>query len=180
MKKWILLNLLLPLILAEPKTPPKYNGQLEYFIADVAPGYPCHKNFNYDDTWFFSDDKTNDWQGIRKVLNGLSAHGFNAIRLPMWPDDERVEGPNPGDPKNPWRKPYTRTQCDQISKNIVHVLKNSHILEDPLVNGTYLDDAFFYFKIYYSPAYDGRQYQASTSDYDYAAWVLNYMASKDY
>jgi len=40
----------------------------------------------------------------------------------------------------------------------VHVLKNSHVLTDPLVNGTYLDDNFFYFKIYYSPAYDGRQY----------------------
>ena len=61
MKRAFLINLLLPLFYAEPVKPPKYNGNLEYFIADVAPGFPCHKNYNYDDTWFFADDDTNNW-----------------------------------------------------------------------------------------------------------------------
>jgi hypothetical protein len=100
MKNSILLSLLIHTVFGEPKTPPVYNGNLKYFIADVAPGYPCHKNYYYDDTWFFADDKKINWEGIRNVLNGLSAHGFNAIRLPMWPDDDRVNGPNPADQTN--------------------------------------------------------------------------------
>ena len=109
MEKAILLNFLARLVIGEPKIPPVYNGNLQYFIADVAPGYPCHKNYYYDDTWFFADDDNSNWLGIRNVLNGLSAHGFNAIRLPMWPEDERVNGPNPADPAKSNLKPYSRS-----------------------------------------------------------------------
>ena len=109
MEKLITLSSFFFLTNCVPQTPPVYNGNLQYFIADVAPGYPCHKNYFYDDTWFFADDSTNNWQHIRKILDGLSLNGFNAIRLPMWPEDKRVNGPNPQDPNNPKLPPYNRT-----------------------------------------------------------------------
>ena len=48
------------------------------------------------------------------------------------------------------------------------------------MNGTYLDDAFYYFKIYYSPAYDGKQFQGDLGDFKYAQWVVDYMTLHKY
>lgn len=46
-QKQFLLQLLIARVFeAVPQNPPKYNGNLEYFIADISPGYPCHKNYN--------------------------------------------------------------------------------------------------------------------------------------
>jgi hypothetical protein len=38
------------------KTPPEYNGSLQYYIADLGPGYPCHPLYEKDSTWFNGDD----------------------------------------------------------------------------------------------------------------------------
>ena len=71
-------------VLAAIKTPPQYNGKLEYYIADLGPGYPCHPLYTKESTWFDGDDPTG--VQIKAVLEQLSAIGFNGIRLPMWPD----------------------------------------------------------------------------------------------
>jgi len=38
--------LLTAVTLAERKTPPTYNGVLEYYIADLGPAFPCHPFFD--------------------------------------------------------------------------------------------------------------------------------------
>lgn len=75
-------------ITAFPKTPPVYNGNLEYFIADLGPAYPCHPFFDSWATWFDPEDDEDSYKNIRDVLDGLSKAGFNAIRLPLWPRSE--------------------------------------------------------------------------------------------
>lgn len=55
------------------------------------------------------------------MLNGLSKAGFNAIRLPMWPESSEVWGPDPtagSDKRMPWNF------CDWLSKNVIKALKN--------------------------------------------------------
>ena len=95
MKKLILVSLLVLSAFCVPMTPPTYNGNLQLFIADLGPAYPCHPLYDFDETWFYPDNTANQNLTIRKILDGLSNKGFNAIRLPMWPDSDKVSGPNP-------------------------------------------------------------------------------------
>lgn len=95
MKKLILIPLLALLAAGVPISPPVYNGNLKLFIADLGPAYPCHPLYDFDETWFYPDNTANQNLTIRKILDGLSNKGFNAIRLPMWPDSDKVFGPNP-------------------------------------------------------------------------------------
>lgn len=95
MKKLILIPLLALLASGVPISPPVYNGNLKLFIADLGPAYPCHPLYDFDETWFYPDNTANQNLTIRKILDGLSNKGFNAIRLPMWPDSDKVFGPNP-------------------------------------------------------------------------------------
>lgn len=76
---------LMSVCLAFPKNPPVYNGELEYYIADLTASYPCSPYFDTDTTWFNPPNADNTYRGIRDVLNGLSDVGFNAIKLPLWP-----------------------------------------------------------------------------------------------
>jgi hypothetical protein len=73
--------------------PPDYNGYIENYIADLAPGYPCHPLYENSKTWFDGDTS----EGIRNILEGLALGGFNGIRLPMWPDSNLVRGADPRD-----------------------------------------------------------------------------------
>lgn len=85
-------GLLATVIMAVPKQKPLYNGELKHYIADLTAAFPCSPYFDSDITWFEADRDDNAYRGIRNVLNGLSDVGFNAIRLPMWPDSEEVFG----------------------------------------------------------------------------------------
>jgi hypothetical protein len=72
---------------------PWYNGNIEYFIADLGPGYPCHPMYEASRTWFEADTEI----GVRNLLVGLAEAGFNGIRLPMWPESDLVRGTDPYD-----------------------------------------------------------------------------------
>ena len=88
----MLLSLMVAVTMAVPKAPPVYNGKLEHFIADLGPSYPCHPFFEEQATWFNQDDPQDNYKAIRDVLEGLSAAGFNGIRLPMWPYSDEIKG----------------------------------------------------------------------------------------
>ena len=81
---------LIAAVTAEPAGGPSYNGDLKYFIADLGPSFPCHPLYSRTDTWFFADDADEGFLGIRTILDSLAKVGFNAIRLPMWPEADAV------------------------------------------------------------------------------------------
>ena len=117
-----------------------YNGIIEYFIADIGTTYPCHPLYDRAYTWI--NTSIND--DLDKVLEGLVTAGFNGIRLPMWPDDSRVLGP---DPTNEARD-ISRDFCDNLTKDWIQ-----------RINTALEDSPYYGLKIYYSPAYDNRAYQ---------------------
>jgi hypothetical protein len=49
-----------------------YNGNIRYFIADLAPSFPCHFLYEYDMTWFNMATDESNWIGIAKVLDALA------------------------------------------------------------------------------------------------------------
>ena len=132
-----------------------YNGSIEYFIADIATTFPCHPLYDRAYTWI--DTSIND--ELDKILEGIIEAGFNGIRLPMWPEDGRVLGP---DPTNEARD-ISREFCDSLSIDWWQRIKTA--LEDSPYYGLY---------IYYSPAYDNKAYQDHLSEEEYANWVLSY------
>ena len=93
----------------------------------------------------------------------------------MWPDSPEVIGPNPRDAGVD--KPYTRAKCDMISKNIIKVLKDNSTLDDPNNKN---NDNYWYFKVYYSPAFENMMYQAKLDSKKYTKWVTNYFSDKAY
>ena len=132
-----------------------YNGNIQYFIADLGPTSPCHPLYERSYTWV--DTADNDT--MDRVLNSLVKAGFNGIRLPMWPNDDRVNGP---DPANEARN-ISRAFCDSLNKNWVSRIKTA-------VTGT----EYKGFAIHFSPAFDNRAYQSNLTKDDYASWVLSY------
>lgn len=55
------------------------------------------------------------------------------------------------------------------------MLKN-HTLSAPSEdNTTFFDDEYYYFSVYWSPAYDNRQYQEGLTEFEYASWALDYI-----
>lgn len=73
----------------------RYNGSIQYFLADLAPSFPCHLSYEQSQTWFDMANNTSNWVGIAKVLDGLANAGFNGIRLPMFPENDWIKGPSP-------------------------------------------------------------------------------------
>ena len=140
---------LLGAVSADPATPPKYNGQLKLFIADIGPMYPCHPM--YDRSWTDANalDQGDDFGGIRAVLNGLADQGFNAVRLPLWPESDKIVGKN-GE---------TRNECDLISKYVNEAI-HSTALD---FNGNRINDKYHFFTLYYSPAFDAKRHQEELS-----------------
>ena len=114
-------------------TPVTYNGNIQYFIADIATTSPCHPLYDRAYTWV----DTNSPDAIDRVLNALFDAGFNGIRLPMWPEDERIRGP---DPENELED-ISREFCDKLNKDWVQRIRSA---PDTAV---YKD-----FTIYFSPA----------------------------
>jgi len=88
-----------------------YNGKIQYFIADIGTTSPCHPKYERSYTWV----DTSNIDSMDYVLDGLVRAGFNGIRLPMWPEDARVRGP---DPSNEGRD-ISRTFCESINENWV-------------------------------------------------------------
>ena len=111
-----------------------------YFLGDLGPTFPCHPLYERDYTWISSD---ND-QSVEVVLNGLIRAGFNGVRLPMWPDNDLVTGPNP------YRtgQDVDGSYCDFLTKNVVKVIKDAPT-----------SASYYGMHIYYSPAFDSRLYQ---------------------
>ena len=108
--------------------------------------------YERDYTWIESDRE----QSVKYVLEGLVKAGFNGVRLPMWPESDEVNGPNPYNPAINVDHSY----CSELTTKIVDVIKNSK-KSDPW------DD----FYIYLSPGYDNMLFQEDLSAEDYAAWV---------
>ena len=99
------------------------------------------------------------------MLDGLSKAGFNSIRLPLWPRSEEVKGVVTSLDINPVKELYSRDRCNNISNLILATMKN-HTLSKPSEDETsYFDDNYHYFKVYWSPAFDGLQYQESLSEF---------------
>ena len=59
---------------------PWYNGQIEYFIADLAPGYPCHPQYEASKTWFEADTEI----GVRNLLTGLAPDWYHWYHWYHW------------------------------------------------------------------------------------------------
>lgn len=109
------------------------------------------------------------------MLNGLSDVGFNAIKLPLFPISDDIKGElelsNIGGSTEPW----TRNQCNDISKTIVDVLKNHTLSRPDQDNTSYFDDKYHYFKVYWAPMFDARQYQSKMTEFEYATWILDFI-----
>jgi len=117
-------------------------------------------------TWFNQDDETDNYKAIRDVLDGLSEAGFNGIRLPMWPVNDEIKGSvTPFALSGDETKNFTRDMCNDLSVTILEVLKTHELSQPNEDNTTYFDDDFHYFKVYWSPAYDGRQYQEGLTEF---------------
>lgn len=69
-----------------------YNGSIKYFIADLGATSPCHGLYERGFTWV----ETGELDVLDNVLEAIMVAGFNGVRFPMWPDDERLTGPDPG------------------------------------------------------------------------------------
>ena len=89
----------------------EYNGDMQYFIADLGPTSPCHPLYDRGYTWITTSSNNE----VDAILEGLVKAGFNGIRLPMWPDSDQVNGP---DPSNESRD-ISREFCDQLNKDWV-------------------------------------------------------------
>jgi hypothetical protein len=140
------------------KDPPKYNGGLKYYVADLTSAYPCSPHFDTTITWFAPNDVDAAYRRIRQVLDGLSDVGFNAIKLPLFPYSDEVSGRVVTSFISGTTEKWTRNDCHDISKAILAVMGN-HTLSRPNDNDVdYYDDKYWYFKIYWAPAFDGRQY----------------------
>ena len=133
-----------------------YNAKIKYFIADIATTSPCHPKYERTFTWV----DTSNGDAMDFVLDGLVAAGFNGIRLPMWPEDDRVRGP---DPTNELRD-INRDFCEEINRNWIERIR------------TAFDDAKYKdLIIYMSPGLDNKTFQEDLSPSKYASWVVDYL-----
>ena len=66
----------------------EYNGTMQYFIADLGPTSPCHHLYEQSYTWV----DLYDVELLDRTLNAIVDAGFNGLRFPMWPNDDRVTG----------------------------------------------------------------------------------------
>jgi len=41
-----------------------YNGSIKYFIADLAPSFPCHPSYEENMTYFNMESDENNWNAI--------------------------------------------------------------------------------------------------------------------
>lgn len=61
----LILSVLASVTLAVRKEPPRYNGDLKYFIADLGPSFPCHPHFDSLTTYFDWTNWSNDYEYVR-------------------------------------------------------------------------------------------------------------------
>lgn len=139
-----------------------YNGSMQYFIADIGTLVPCHPLYDRAYTWI---DIENDFQKDR-FLTALADAGFNGIRFPMWPDDDRVQGP---DPINETEL-YDRAQCEYVQKKWMESIKKN-------LYGSFGDTKFL---LHLSPAYSNRIYQESLTKEEYIDWLMSYVTDEEY
>ena len=122
--------------------------------------------YEYGMTWFNMSINESNWNAIATILNALSTAGFNGVRLPMFPESERVQGENPelgssGDAVG-WK------ECNQYAINIAQ----------RIVSARSDVDNFFGFKIYYAPAYDNKLYQETLDSDQYSKWVTKFLGKE--
>ena len=79
------------LLVTQANAETKYNAKMQYFIADLGPTSPCHPLYDRAYTWI----TTSNDQEVDSILEGLVKAGFNGIRLPMWPESDQINGPDP-------------------------------------------------------------------------------------
>ena len=118
----------------------EYNGTIQYFIADLGPTSPCHHLYEQSYTWV----DLYDVELLDRTLNSIVDAGFNGLRFPMWPNDDRVTGQDPED----FTKPVDKYFCDLMVKNVIKRIKTAP--EDSKYKDLY---------IYLSPGLENRTYQ---------------------
>lgn len=133
-----------------------YNGKMKYFIADISTTSPCHPKYERTFTWV----DTSNGDAMDFVLDGLVDAGFNGIRLPMWPEDERVRGP---DPSNELRD-IGRDFCEGINRNWIERIRTANS-----------DQKYADLIVYLSPGLDNKTFQEDFSHSKYASWVVDYI-----
>lgn len=62
----------------------------------------------------------------------------------------------------------------------MEVLRDSRLVDSERSQTDFYDDKYWYFKILWSPAFDGRLYQEELTDYEYAAWVMDHIFNLTY
>ena len=133
-----------------------YNGDMRFFLADLAPTYPCHPLYERDYTWIQSDEENPDRSQVRFVLEGLAKAGFNGVRLPMWPESDEVSGPNPNNPAvnvdHEW--------CTKLTYNIFKVIEEAEF-----------GDEYYNFYTYLAPGFDNMLYQEDLTTVQYSDWI---------
>lgn len=83
----------------------------------------------------------------------------------MWPVNEEIQGSVEAFEVNARSKIYTRDQCNNLSTLILNTLRD-HTLQAPNEDETtFFDDDYHYFKVYWSPAFDNRQYQEDLNEF---------------
>ena len=91
---------------------------MRFYIADLGATYPCHPLYERDYTWIESNESDASRSSVRYVLEGLVESGFNGIRLPMWPESDLVNGPDPfNEAVN-----VDHSYCSDLTTNILNVI----------------------------------------------------------
>ncbi len=88
----------------------------------------------------------------------MATAGFNGIRLPLWPYSDEVKGDFLTAESVSVLKKFTRNDCNELSVTILKVLRNHTLSKPEENNSSYFDDNYNFFKVYWSPAFEGRQY----------------------
>ena len=126
---------------------------MRFFIADLAATYPCSPLYERGYTYIGSDVAGSPQ--VKDVLEGLVSAGFNAIRLPIWPDEPREEDHNSFNVDHDY--------CNDLTTNIVDIVKNAG-----------REDSYKDMFIHIAPGYDNRLYQEDLVGEEYADWVVRH------
>lgn len=97
----------------------------------------------------------------------------------MWPYSEKIEGKVDTIVFDRIYD-YNNDTCNNISVRIMEVLRDSRLVDSERSQTDFYDDNYWYFKILWSPAFDGRLYQEELTDYEYAAWVMDHIFNLTY
>jgi hypothetical protein len=74
----------------------------------------------------------------------------------LWPNSTDIKGEYISQDKNGVNVTFSKDECDNLSLLILNVLRNHTYSKPDQDNTSFYDDNYWYFKVYWSPAFDGR------------------------